>query len=100
LQSAKPLLEVLVSRCIADLETKEIDLEFALPMWAMHREKRLLTTAGLVETTVASGVHQTISNGFILSRYTLTYHKEILSFKGQRAWYTRHRLPLPPLNTD
>jgi DNA invertase Pin-like site-specific DNA recombinase len=91
----RKLMEVFVFRCDADLETKNVALELALPGWALSKEKRILEKFGLVSASIGSGFHQTKSlEPLILAKYQLSYSRTLIPFKGSAVSYARQRLPL------
>jgi hypothetical protein len=62
----RPLIEVFVSRCEVDLVTKDVELEFALPGWAITHKQKALEEVCVVGSAVASGSYSGQIQAFLL----------------------------------
>jgi hypothetical protein len=95
LTKLRQVFDVFVSRCVADLATKHVELEIALPGWAFTKKKVILQEFGLEASSVDSGVYQTkLLDPLILAKYQLSYSRKIVPNKGCTVSYARQRLPL------
>ena len=94
LPSIRQMVDVFVHRCVADLETMQVDIDFAVPGWGMGVAGKQLEEACLVDSRSGSDFHQTHSlRPLIFEKYRLSHHFK-LSGAGSKAWFTRERLPM------
>jgi hypothetical protein len=65
------MLDVLLARAVADIESKTVDFEFRLPQWALAAPEALCLESGHGYTTwreTGAGSTETIEDGLLLMR--------------------------------
>jgi hypothetical protein len=87
------LFRLFVSRCEADLATKQLDLEFSLPAWALSSELRL-TPELCVESRAmdVTNYHTKWKSDVVMGRFRVEFHSNGFRGQNRKTWTSRKRL--------